>query len=137
MIDYYPLSDIKFNGHCLINNNNTALGAMNLYISYTLDWWSRDLNTDFTLGNCLFGSVKLTKNVVPDKYKYSSWQYLAVAWKKNVIIFGVDMSSSVHIDHKGKVTLILGEEPTQGLDDATLTAEAKYLINVTQIEHLC
>ena len=109
---------------------------MNLYISYTLDWWSRDLNTDFTLGNCLFGSVKLTKNVVPDKYKYSGWQYLAVAWNKNVIIFGVDMSSSVHIDHKGKVILILGEEPTHGLDDATLTAEAKYLINVTQIEHL-
>ena len=47
------------------------------------------------------------------------------------------MSSSVHIDHKGKVILILGEELTQGLDDATLTAEAKYLINVTQIEHLC
>ena len=46
------------------------------------------------------------------------------------------MSSSVHIDHKGKVILILGEEPTHGLDDATLTAEAKYLINVTQIEHL-
>ena len=25
---------------------------------------------DFTLGNCLFGAAKLTKNVDPDKYRY-------------------------------------------------------------------
>ena len=37
------------------------------------------------------------------------------------------MSSSVHID-----ILILEEGPIQGLDDTTLTAEAKYLINFTQ-----
>ena len=35
------------------------------------------------------------------------------------------MSSSVHVDNKGKDILILGEKPTQGLDDTTLTAEAK------------
>ena len=28
---------------------------------------------DFTLGNCLFCSVKLTKNTDLDKYKYSSY----------------------------------------------------------------
>ena len=42
------------------------------------------------------------------------------------------MSSSVHVDDKGKDILILGEGPTQELDDTTLTAEAKYLINFTQ-----
>ena len=42
------------------------------------------------------------------------------------------MSSSVHVDNKGKDILILGEGPTQGLDDTTLTAEAKYSINFTQ-----
>ena len=36
--------------------------AVNLYISYRLDTWSRDLNTDFELDNCFFGAVKLTKN---------------------------------------------------------------------------
>ena len=30
---------------------------------------------------------------------------------KNVIIFGADMSSSVHIDNKNKDILILGEVP--------------------------
>ena len=53
-------------------------------------------------------------------------------WGKNVIIFGVDISSSVHIDNKGKDTLILGKRPTQGVDDTTLTAEAEYYINFTR-----
>ena len=45
---------------------------------------------------------------------------------KNVIIFGTNMNSSVHTDNKGKNVLILDEEPTQGLDDTTITEEAKY-----------
>ena len=48
---------------------------------------------------------------------------------KNVIIFGVDMSSSVHIGNKGKDILILCKDPTQGLVNTTLTAEAQYSIN--------
>ena len=47
------------------------------------------------------------------------------------IIFGVDISSSLHIDNKNK-NIIFGEEPTKGLDDTTLTADAKYPINFTQ-----
>ena len=46
------------------------------------------------------------------------------------------MSSSVHVDNKGKDILILGEGPTQGLDDTTLTAEAKYPINFTQLRKI-
>ena len=42
------------------------------------------------------------------------------------------MSSSAHIDNRKKGILILGEGPTQGLDDPTLTAETKYPINFTQ-----
>ena len=40
------------------------------------------------------------------------------------IIFGTDMSSFVHSDDKNKNILILCEEPTQGLEDTTSTAEA-------------
>ena len=38
------------------------------------------------------------------------------------------MSSSVHVDNKKKDILILGKDPTQGLEH-TLTAEKMYLIN--------
>ena len=56
-VDHHVLPDINFKGHCLINN---------IYIP-TLNLWLRNLNTDFTLNNCLFVSVKLTKNADPDK----------------------------------------------------------------------
>ena len=41
------------------------------------------------------------------------------------------MSSSVHIDNKGKNILILGKGPTQGLNH-TLVAETQYSINFTR-----
>ena len=42
------------------------------------------------------------------------------------------MSSSVHIDNKNKDVVILGEGPTQGLDDTTSITEAKYPNKFTQ-----
>ena len=53
---------------------------------------------------------------------------------KNVIIFEVDRSSSVHIVNKNKDNSFLGEGPTHGSDDTTLTAEAQYSINF-QVEN--
>ena len=38
----------------------------------------------------------------------------------------------MHVDNKKKDILIIGESPTQGLDDTTIKAEAKYPINFTQ-----
>ena len=106
--------------------------VINLFIVYGLDSWPRDLKTDFTLGGCLFGGVKLTKNADPDKYSYSGYgiglntcgQYSLPdnILGKNLIIFGVDMSSSMHIDNKGKNILILSKGSTQGLNN-TLAAE--------------
>ena len=51
---------------------------------------------------------------------------------RNVIIFGVDMSSSPHIDNKGKDILILGKDPTKGLGKDSLTAEKMYSVNFTK-----
>ena len=73
--------------------------------------------TYFTLSNCLTGSVKLTEKVNLDKCKYTGWDvrldsrlellFAYGSYGKNVIIFGADMSSSVHVDNKGKNILIL------------------------------
>ena len=41
-------------------------------------------------------------------------------------IFGVDVRSSLHIDNKKKDILNLGKDPTQGLENTTLTTEAEY-----------
>ena len=89
-------------------------------------------NNDPTLKNCLFGGVTLTKNSDIDKYKYSgywigfdrrsSFHFPSGGFGQNILIFGVDTSSSVHIDNKKKDILVLGKAPTQGLQH-TLTAE--------------
>ena len=139
-VDHHVLPDINFNENCLINNIYIPKKVINIYISYPLNPWSRNLNTYFTLINYLFGSVKLTKNADPDKYKYSGYgigfhsrselSFIDGSMGKSVIIFGVDMCSSVHIDNKNKE--ILGEGQTQGLDDTTLAAEAIYPFNFTQ-----
>ena len=61
---------MNFNGYSLIKNNiSIPKKVINLYISYTLGPQLRTLSTYFILGNCLFGSVKLTKNADLDKYK--------------------------------------------------------------------
>ena len=108
---------------------------VNFFIVYELASWTWDLNYEFTLKNCLFRGVKLIKNA--DLYKYSYSRYgigrdarvefslLEGSIGKNVIIFGVDISSSVHIDNKGKDILILRKGPAQGLDDTSLTAETQ------------
>ena len=59
----------------------------------------------------------------------SEFSLLDDSMAKNVSIFGVDMSSYVHIDNKKKDILILGKGLTQGLDDITSTAKARYSTN--------
>ena len=112
-----------------------------MYVSYKLGICSKNLNTDFVIGNCLFEAVMLTKNADLHKYKYSSYGigfdcrlellFANGSMEKN-IIFGANMSSSVHIDGRNKNILVFGEGPTQVLDNSTIKAKAKYPINFTE-----
>ena len=64
------------------------------------------------LKNCLFGAVTLTKNADLDKYGYSgygigfdrrsSFSFPNGRFGQNVLIFGLHMSFSAHIDNKKK-----------------------------------
>ena len=68
----------------------------------------------------MFGAVKITKNTDTDKYKYSGYGtgfdsrgtflFLSGKFAQNVIIFDVDMNSSVHVDNKKNVILILHKD---------------------------
>ena len=88
----------------------------------------------------MFGAVKLTKHVDVDLYKYSGYgigfdrrgsRSIGNEIGRNVIFFGVDMSSSTHIDNKKKDILNLGKGPTQGLEHS-LMAEKLYSMNFTK-----
>ena len=112
---------------------------VNIYIVYELAA-SSSHDSDPTIKNCLFGSVTLTKNADFEKYKYSGYaigfdrrsrfSFSSGGFGQNVLIFGADMSTSIHIDNKKKDILLLGRAPTQGLE-STLTVEKMYSINFT------
>ena len=144
--DVYHMTKIriKFNEGCLKRFPPTILhgdgGIVNIYIVYEI---SNNFNASNspTLENCLFGSVKLTKHVNIDQYKYSGYGSIRFDRKglfsignkigRNVITFRENMSSSTKIDNRKKDILILSKGPTQGLGH-TLSAEKLYLINFTE-----
>ena len=113
--------------------------VVNIYIVYELEAFGSH-DSDPTIKNCLFGAVTLTKNADIEKYKYSgygigfdrrsSFSFAGGGFGQNVLIFGADMSTSIHIDNKKEDLLVIGRGPTQGLE-STLTAEKMYSINFT------
>ena len=119
--------------------------VVNIYIVYEI---SKSINiSDYlTLENCLFGAVTLTKNADIDKCKYSgygigfdrhgSFSFPGTWLGKNLIVFGVDMSSSTKIDNRKKDILILGKSPTQGLEHTISVEKCIQLILQSTIKRL-
>ena len=131
---------VQFTGSCLKQPKfmSTHKKVVNIYIVYELVA-SSSHDSDPTVKNCLFGAVTLTKNADIEKCKYSdygigfdrrsSFSFTGGEFGQNVLIFGVDMSTPIHIDNK-KNDIVLGRGPTQRLE-STLTAEKMYSINLT------
>ena len=76
-------------------------------------------------------------NILSDKNKYSgygiefdsSWSFLfsdGGGFSKNIIMFGANMSSSLHTSNKKKDSLIFDNDPADCLDATTLNAEKIY-----------
>ena len=135
----------KFDGQYLKQDKVTFTpkNAVNIYIVYEINLWAYIQGFDFIFGNFLFRSVELTENNDFEKYKYSVDGIGFGARKtfslsdcsgfgKNVIIFGADMSSSVHVDNRKKDVFILGKGLTQELNNTTLTAGKEYPINFSE-----
>ena len=142
-LDYYGNKiRVTFTRSCLKQSNKilyTNKKNCKFYIAYDLGA-STSYSSDPTIKNCLFGAVTLTKNTDVEKYKYfgygivfdrrSSFSFPSGKFGQNKLIFGADMSSSIHIDNNKKDIFVLGKGPTQGLE-STLTAEKMYSINLT------
>ena len=118
-LDYYGTKTrVEFSGSCLKQDKVTYTHGkvVNIYIVYEI---SKSINiSDYpTLENCLIGAVTLTKNADIDRYGYSGYEigfdrhgsfpFPGTGLGRNVIIFGVDMSSPTKIDNRKKDILIL------------------------------
>ena len=73
---YFFFSELDgsfFKGICLQQNSACFLYKDIVNLFFHTNHIYGHLNTGFTLGNCLIGAVKLTKNANPDRGKYSNY----------------------------------------------------------------
>ena len=103
---------VKFSRSCLKQDKTRYAHRkiVNTDIVYEINK-NYNISSYQTLENCLFGVVSLTKSNNIDKYKYSGYgigfdrkEKFSVGnrFGRKCIIFGVDKSSSVHVDNKKK-----------------------------------
>ena len=113
---------------------------VNIYIVYSLS--QKTINSDNVLKSCLFGAIKVTKpgdTTDTDKFIYSGYglgfdstgqfSHPEGGMGRNIIIFGVDLSNSVHATNKTQNILILGHGQTQEVNNTTIYAEKVYSPN--------
>ena len=105
---------------------------MNLCIVYEFNIWPHNSNNNFTLKNCLFGTVKLTRKRNKSKFTYKDFWSFGNDSTKNVVIFGVDNSSSSHVDNPKNISLVLDKGPTEGINSSVGTAEIKISIKFSK-----
>ena len=115
--------------------NFAPKAVLNVCIVYKINLRPKHISADFVLGHYLFGTVIIiwscyvlinifVLNLVLEQIHvdfFSMFDGNGIA--KNIIIFGAE---------KKRKILILDKDPTQGLYDTTLTAEAGYSIDFSE-----
>ena len=101
---------IKFDKNSsVVEQNNYLIKIVNIYVVYELPVWPRNPTNNFKCKNSLFGATNIVKNSDKEKYVYSRYGITfdsAGSWSfdndfaRNVIIFGVDVSSSFHSENR-------------------------------------
>ena len=109
---------------------------------------SRD--TSYTIQNALFGAMQITKDPTNNSKNNCKGYGLCFDERsnfsltitqdgrqrtsngKNVLIFGVDMSFSIHATNSASHIYCFGEGLTQGINDTTMYAGKNYWRNFTE-----
>ena len=85
--------------------------------------------------------MKLVRNAIKSKFIYNGWEKefdgkgswsFGNDFARNVVIFGVDNSSSSHTDNRKNDFLVLVEGQADGINDTTGAAEKKFRINFSK-----
>ena len=136
---YVYLSGNHFQQNKIIIPNND--NVINIYCVYEIQPISSSTDTSFTIQNALFGAMQITKNATDNsKNNYKGYgicfdersQFGHTITEdgrahttngRNVLIFGVDMSFSVHATNKANSIYVMGDGLTQGINDTTLYVE--------------
>ena len=135
----------KSNNSVLVQKSFSSLYSnfiLNLYIVYELNTWSCNLANNFTLKIVLFGTVKLVRNSIKSKFTYNGqgttfdgeglWNF-GNDFAINIVIFGVDNSSSSTTNNRKNNFLVLGKGPTQGINDSTGVVEKNSVLFLVKL----
>ena len=123
--------------------------VINIYCVYKLDPIASSRDTSFTIQNALFGAMQITKNATDNSKNYKGYGICFdersqfghtmteggcthATNNRNVLIFGADMSFSVHRTNRANYIYFMGDGLTQGIHDTTLYVEKKYYRNFTE-----
>ena len=122
---------------------------VNIYIVYKLDPLVSTRDKSFTMQNALFGAMQVTKNATDNKknnykgygicfYERSEFGHTRTEGSRahttearTVLIFGADMSSTVHATNRANHIYLMGTGLTQGINDTTIYAEKNFYRNFT------
>ena len=137
------VTNLKFNNAVLVQKNLYSLCSnfiLNLYIVYRLNNRPHNPSNNFTLKNCLFGRVKLSRNMVKSKFIYNGrgiafdgeGNEFGNEFARNNVNFGVDNKSLSHTNNRKNNFLVLGEVPTDGINDSTGAAEKKLVLTLVK-----
>ena len=111
----------------IIPNNDNII---NIYCVYSLDQIASSRDTSFTIQNALFGAMQIIKNNTDsDKNNYKGYGICfnersqfghtitedGITYTSNVLIFGADMSFSVHATNRANHICLMGDGLTQVL----------------------
>ena len=140
---------VRSNGCYFIQSKALKLNnTVNIYIVYRLNPISSTRNTGYTIQNALFGAMKITKNTDYSKNNYTGHglcfdegnafghtiregNFDHTTNARNVLIFGTDMSSSVHATNRANHIYVMGKGFVQSINDTTIYAEKNFERNFT------
>ena len=149
---YVYLQGNHFQQNNVLTSNNDHVinkNVVNIYIVYKLDPLASTRDTSFTMQNALFGAMEITKNATDNSKK--NYKGYGICFDegsefghkiteggrahttdcRNVLIFVVDMSFSVHASNRANNIYLMGTGLTQGINDTTIYAEKNFYRNFT------
>ena len=149
---YVYLQGNHFQQNNVLTSNNDHVinkNVVNIYIVYKLDPLASTRGKSFTIRNALFGAMQITKNATDnDQNNYKGYgicfdeksefghtitegSHAHSTDARNVLIFGADMSSSVHATNRANHIYLMSTGLAQGINDTTIYAERNFYRNFT------
>ena len=152
---YVYLQGSHFQQNNVLTSNNDHVintNVINIYCVYKLDPIASSRDTTFTIQNALFGAMQITKNADNSKTNYKGYGicfdersefghtitkggFTHTTDARNVLIFGADMSFSVHATNRANNIYVMVAGLAQGYA-TTLFTILRYMQKRTFTETL-